>query len=144
MGMYTELSCAFELKKETPEQVIEVLRFMVRTKTEMPRPLPDHSFFGTSRWQMMLGSDSYYFKGQAHSTVLFDDAAVAWFVTIRCNFKNYEHEIERFIDWITPHIDAMDGAFLGYCRYEETEVPTLIYHPNRFFKPDVPESVVDG
>lgn len=143
MGMYTELNCAFELKKGTPQEVIDLLWFMTNNAiVPQPPSLPDHPLFRTSSWQMMLGSDSYYFAGEAHSTVRFEDGVTdTWFVTIRCNLKNYDHEIEHFVDWITPHIDAMEGDFIGYYRYEETEVPTLIYYPNRLFKPDVPESV---
>lgn len=139
--MYTELNCAFGLKEGTPQAVIDILIFMTARGKEPP--LPDHPLFKTERWTFMLQSDSEYFSGDTHSVVRFDDVCCEWHVTIRSNVKNYDGEIEHFFDWITPHIDAFDGDFIGYSRYEETEVPTLIYHPNRFFKPSVPESIAD-
>jgi hypothetical protein len=51
----------------------------------------------------------------------------------------------RVIAGITRYIDAFEGDFIGYSRYEDTEIPTLIYHPGRLFTPKVPSEIAwDG
>ncbi|MCA1800256.1 MAG: hypothetical protein LC650_03090, partial [Actinobacteria bacterium] len=62
--------------------------------------------------------------GETSSSLNYDDIG-GWFLTIRCNLKDYDDEIEKFIDWITPYTDST--GFVGYKRYEQDEEPTLIY-----------------
>lgn len=126
MGMYTEFHFNSELKSNCPTQVIDILRYMLGDKEESPA-LPDHPIFKTDRWRHMLRTDSYYFDADTHSTLRYDDIAEAHFLCIRCNLKNYNGEIEKFVDWIDPYLDKMAGEFLGFSRYEETETPTLLY-----------------
>lgn len=94
---------------------------------EEPTNLPDHPLFDTERWGTMLQCDSYYFVADTYSTFRFDDIGQSWYLCVRCNLKNYDNEIEKFVDWIMPYIDAREGDFLGFSRYETTETPTLIY-----------------
>jgi len=75
----------------------------------------------------MLHCDSYYFDADTHSTLRYDDIIGSYFLCIRSNFKNYDDEIQSFIDWIRPYINKSEGDFLGFWRYEEDEEPTLIY-----------------
>jgi hypothetical protein len=128
MGMYTELHFNAELRPDVPEEVLNVLRVMLGME-DRHVPLPRHPLFETGRWGVMLGMDSYYFDADTHSTLRYDEVAEAHFLCIRCNVKNYEGEIEKFVDWITPYLAKHEGEFLGFSRYEETEEPTLIYMP---------------
>jgi hypothetical protein len=144
MGMFTELNCAFRLEKETPQEIIAILLFMAGM-TDVEPSLPSHPLFATERWSHVLTGtrlDTYTF-GDVHSTVRLDEFDEKYHVTIRSNLKNYQGELEKFLDWITPYMDAMYGDFIGYSRYEETEVPTLLYYPNRSFLPHVPEEITD-
>ena len=127
MGMYTELHFNSELKQDTPESVIKILEFMLGNGEE-PAELPNHELFDTTRWRGMLKGDSYYFDADTHSTLRFDDISKSYYLCVRCNVKNYDDEIEKFIDWVMPNLDKYDGDFLGFSRYEETEEPTLIYY----------------
>lgn len=127
MGMYTEIVYAAELQREAPQQVIDVLAYMVGDSETQPSLLPDHPLFRTARWDIMLRCDSYYFDGDTHSTFRFDDIAGAWVLTVRSNFKNYDGEIDLFVDWLAPHIATAPGTLLGYQRYEESEQPSLIF-----------------
>lgn len=63
MGMYTELIFGCSLRKDTPREVIEILKFMVDKSEfkEFSKPLPDHKFFQTSRWSRLFQWSSYYF-----------------------------------------------------------------------------------
>lgn len=130
MGMYTALHFAAELKKDTPEEVIGVLKLMAEAKVPFsdPENLPDHEFFRTERWRRLFTMDSYYHRADTHCSFRFDDISQAYYLTVTSNIKNYDSEIEKFINWIEPYLEASEGDFLGYSRYEETEQPTLIYH----------------
>lgn len=125
MGMYTELHFNAELKRDAPEQVREILRFMTGgTPTdEPPTDLPDHPLFKTRRWEHMLLCSSYYFPAQVASALVFDQG---WYINVRCNLKNYDDEIGAFLNWVMPYVDAGTEC-LGYYRYEEDDHPTLIY-----------------
>ena len=129
MGMYTELHYNVELIENVPEEVLDVLRHMLYTGEEMlpEPPLPDHALFESDRWHYMLVMDSYYFSGDTHSTLRYDDISKEYTLSIRCNLKNYDNEIEKFIDWIHPYIAKEVGDFLGFWRYEEVNTPTLIF-----------------
>jgi hypothetical protein len=125
MGMYTELHYNAELRKDVPTQVLDALRWMLG-ELDQPVDLPDHPLFKMTRAGFMLRCDSYYFAADTHSTLRLDDIDKQYRICIRCNLKNYEGEIEAFCDWIDPYVDAYDGDFLGFSRYEESEDPELI------------------
>lgn len=118
MGMYTELHLNARLLETTPPEVLDILRYMVGETSVIPKMTPEHPLFSTERWGFMLRCDSYYFAADTHSTLRYDDIAKTNFLCVRTNLKNYDQEIERFVDWITPYLDEFDGEFLGFMRYE--------------------------
>ena len=123
MGMYTELVLGAEI--ENNQDVISIIKYMLGESNVKPQ-LPEHSLFKTDRWKYMLHCDSYYFAGTTHSNLKCDAIlGIRYFLTIRSNLKNYDSEIEKFLDWLCPYIKTY--GFLGYKRYEEFEDPTLIY-----------------
>ena len=126
MGMYTDFCFDAELNGDLPEDVIAVFTFLGDMADGQPA-LPKHSLFETSRWACLGGASSAYFDAQPHYN--FRNEHGSYFVSIRTNFKNYESEIEKFLDWVTPYLNKFEGDFLGFSRYEETEEPTLIYMP---------------
>ena len=130
MGMYTEFHCNAALKADTPPNVIKVLEFMTGQAGKMEPvglEIPDHPLFQCSRWVFMLRCGSAYFDAPTLSIV--EQSWWNWqnVLSIRCSFKNYEGEIEKFCDWIMPYLDKVPGDFLGFSRYEETQTPDLIY-----------------
>lgn len=131
MGMYTELVCAFELESDTPKEVIQILRHMTGQEKELgmdESELPSHPLFGTERWRFMLQSDSYYFPGDTHSRLKIDNlypTKPMYYLTIRCNLKNYDNEIDNLLSWLGRY--TRTTGFIGYKRYEEAEEPTLLY-----------------
>jgi hypothetical protein len=131
MGMYTEFHFNVRLKQNIPDKILNILRYMVSNEPNKydfkPKEIPDHLLFKNSeRWHWMLWVDSYYFAADTISTLRVDDTAKQYFLCVRCNLKNYDNEIENFIDWINPYIDAKSNAFLGFSRYEESEDPEII------------------
>lgn len=124
--MYTEFHFNSALKKNTPNEVIDTLKFMLGETENLVKQ--SHPLFDTERWEYMLRMDSYYFDADTHSTLRFDEIAKQYYLCVRCNLKNYNGEIKKFLDWIFPYLDKMEGEFVGFSRYEEFEEPTLIYY----------------
>lgn len=127
MGMYTEFVLGVDLVRETPKEVIDILDFMITNDLDDNEPiLPDHPLFNTERWRYMLQSDSYYFGGFSNSLIdaprFIEDV---YKLSIRSNLKNYDSEIELFLNWLNPYIETR--GFIGYMRYEEFDDPWLIY-----------------
>lgn len=127
MGMYTELVLGVNLRSDTPENVIDILYYMLAGTCNIIAPeTTDHPLFQTERWRFMLTCDSYYFDGHTDSSMERDDISHEYELNVRTNLKNYDNEIRLFLDFIRPYL-VTDG-FLGYTRYEEDDDPTLIYN----------------
>lgn len=126
MGMYTEFHFNARLRKDVPDDVLAILKGMVQGEDEAPETTPAHPLFATDRWEYMLQCDSYYFAADTRSTLRFDEIGGFHALCIRCNLKNYDGEIQKFIDWIMPYIDEHD-EMLGFYRYEESKQPTLVF-----------------
>jgi hypothetical protein len=129
MGMYTELIFGAELKKETPKEVIEALKYMLGEIETKPTnfPLPD----GRCEW--LFQSASYYFAiNNSVNKMWFDDIDNRWHLSTRSNIKNYEQEIQTFLEWIKPYIDGGSGRRNMYALviYEEDNEPTIYYMEN--------------
>jgi hypothetical protein len=127
VGMYTALHLGIELKSDTPGEVKEILKAMVAGIEPKQTP-PDHPFFKIRGWHWTLVSDSYYFKHQSHVEFKYDTTAKRYFLSVTCNLKNYDEDIEKFLDWLTPYINASPGDWLGYTMYEEDTRPTNIFY----------------
>ena len=91
--------------------------------------MPDHKFFLTSYWSKMLIGDSAYFAYRTNAAVRYDVVAHRWSINVTCNIKD-SGEIQGFLSWLLPHVDAYEGAFLGYIRHEPEDLPQLIYMPS--------------
>ena len=126
--MYTELDFNVELKEDVPEDVVAILNAMASPNFKIiDLPTPPHLFFGTRNWEVLFKMDSYYFKAVTRRSFFIDPIGKQWILNVRSNLENYDSEIEKFIDWIMPYVDAEPGEFLGFYRYEETQTPTLIH-----------------
>lgn len=128
MGMYTELSIGVELKKGTPQQVIDTLEFMVNgpggESLELEAAAVElEAAAGFPLWILRSGG-SYYFDGLPHHQFYYDGSSKSWYLTAANNIKNCEGAWERFLAWLAPHIET-EGYF-GTYRYEEDEIPTLL------------------
>lgn len=121
MGMYTEIFVNCDLKTETPQEVIDVLRAICGSDLSSPvlEGLPD-------RWALLFGNGSFSVPLTCCGSVTFSDIAGHWSLIGKGDIKNYNDEIENFFKWLMPWIDAEEGAFIGYWRYEEDLMPTLV------------------
>ena len=134
MGMYTELVMACELPKDTPEKIINIIKYMLGEIDECPNIIEERDpLFNTTRWRCMLRSSSYSFiKSRATSSLWYDGIAKQYILSIWCNLKNYDEEVDKFLNWIINYTTSY--GFVGYKRYEEFDNPTLIYFENNTVK----------
>jgi len=126
MGMYTEIVFVFTIAKYE-KTVIDILDYLVGNVKEKPSALPDHPFFKCDGWLQIAQGDGYCFEGETQSSFYCDNIFKEYHLTIRANLKNYDSEIEKFLDWIAPYGMNKFDFFRGYMRYEDCDDPTLIY-----------------
>ena len=128
MGMYTELIFSAELKSDLPEQVVNVIQYMCDGKNQ-PDILPEHDFFKTNRWRYLFTMSSCYFVDTISPVFRRDKYDDDWRLSTRSNLKNYDGEIEKFLDWIKQYITGGCGFrnYYAIVCYEEQDEPTIYY-----------------
>ena len=127
--MYTELFISARIVDD--KKVISILKYMIR-EIEEPPELPSHDLFKLAdRWQHMLIGSSYYFVPRSVHLLEYDNIGRYWCFINRSDFKNYDNEIELFIDWIRPYLRDRDGDMFAYSRYEESKEPTIYFCEER-------------
>ena len=126
MGMYTELIFGASFKKDTPDQVIQSIKYMLGERKEKPSdfPLPE----GRCEWLFQSGS-FYFAVDKPVNEFWYDNIKEAWTLSVRGNIKNYAQEIETFLEWVKPYIKKGAGAKNMYAivMYEESEEPQIYY-----------------
>ena len=122
MGMYTALSLGVRLDNEFP-QVTETLSNLIHGN---PVTGQNHPFFATPRGASLLRMDSFYFDYRTHweMDVLEQDVLGCTFLSGVSNIKNYDNEINKFLDWLSPHM--ITTGFIGWTMYEEDDFPTIL------------------
>jgi hypothetical protein len=121
MGMYTEIYVNVDFKKDIPEDFLDCLK-----------KICDKDFLGPiegkpQRWSFLFCDMSYYTPNTCVSNLTYDRTHGFWSLLGKGDIKNYENEIEQFFEWIKPWVEGSPGDFIGYLRYEEEQVPTLIF-----------------
>jgi hypothetical protein len=124
--MYTELVLKCRIKKNVPEDVMNILAYLFDRKSEVekPRGLPKHALFETPRWWGIGGCSSYYHHPEAMSSLY---RGLGTYLFSRSDLKNYDNEIALFLGWLRPYLDHEKGECIGWEWYEEDEKPTLIF-----------------
>ena len=130
MSMYTEIYVKAVLKEDVNINVIDVLKYMLGMDNIELEDLilPNHSLFTTNNWHYMLRSGSYYHVPYVVSLFEYNNISENYYLVVRSDFKNYQGEVEKFFDWISPHVEKDgDKTFIGYSLYEEDDEPRLYY-----------------
>lgn len=124
MGMYTELviKVSFDVGKldKTSRKVLDYLF----GACEEPSELPDHRFFRCPRWKQIGFGSSFYHPDVVKS---YSVQYGSIYLFARTDLKNYDDEIERFIDWVKPIIEQQNGQCIGWSLYEEAATPDLLF-----------------
>lgn len=131
MGQYTQLHFNCKIKKLTLEE-LRLLRIMLEGEKDDEVDnidLPDHPLFSTRRWHFMLRSDSDYFHEDSRRLIQeLEDGN--YYLSVLSNFKNYDDEINQFLDWIQPYIVEPPGSCLGFIEEESGIVDTIFFQIN--------------
>lgn len=125
MGMYTELVLKCRIKENSPDSVKAVINHLF-CSADAPETLPEHPFFGLTRWHCIGGMSSFYHHPEVVNSVPKFDFTDSNYIFSRSDIKNYDGEIEAFIDWIKPYLENEEGECIGWSWYEEDLQPTLI------------------
>lgn len=129
MSMYTEIYVKAVLKEDVNINVIDVLKYMLGMDNIELEDLilPNHSLFTTNNWHYMLRSGSYYHVPYVVSLFEYNNISENYYLVVRSDFKNYQGEIGKFFDWISPHVEKDgDKTFIGYSLYEEDDEPKIV------------------
>lgn len=122
MGTYTELVLKCSIKDDRPQIVHEVLTFLFGKDSEQPTDLPDHPFFKKRGWEAVGRSGSYY---HCPAPTNFYDGK---YLFSRSDFKNYDDEIDSFLEWLKPYLSNAPGKFIGWIFCEQVKEPIFIYN----------------
>lgn len=135
MGYYTEFKCKLKLKKDTPEDVLSILKRVVIQrdlgidralfKTEdVFKPELGHEFFECERWYMLLISNNF---GCVSGGKMYEEKGY-WVLDLHTEFKNYDCEISKFIDWISPFVvGRKKKEYVGWWQGEDMNQRVNVY-----------------
>lgn len=127
MGMYTEFVASMRLEN-VPDDAVNILQFMASgNPLHYQGELPKHPFFRCGRWTYLFSMHSCYFV--PYSVAKFEYFAIGnyYVLIVRSDIKNYDNEIDEFISWVKPWMtDNNPDVVVGYKRYEEDNIPTLL------------------
>lgn len=135
MGMYTEIIFGAWLKEDLPQDVVDTINILVNSNINDIRnfcqlsSVPDHPFFKSERPWLLQSGGSYYFPQVMRAEFKYDKIAKQYSLCFRTNIKNYDDEIEKFLDWIKPYIESGSGEkdFYAIVCYEENSEPDIYY-----------------
>ena len=122
MGMYTEIYVNVDLKKETPQEIIDTFRQLCAGL--QPNGFPERS-------GQLFSNSSYYTPNTEVCSLSYDETSRQWSFLGKGDLKNYSGDVEHFFDWLMPWVDGFPGDFVGYHRYEEDQKPTLVFIPTQ-------------
>lgn len=136
MGTYTELKFRAKLKEQTPKEVVDLLNRVINEKdlghdkqmfntSDVFVPELDHEFFKCERWYMLFLSTNWDYTMQGGK---FYEEKDRWVIDLHTEFKNYNDEINQFVDWISPFIAGRKKKeYLGYWQNEMSSTQVNIY-----------------
>lgn len=129
MGMYTTMILDLTLNKDTPHELIDIIKFLsggLENRFENPielKKFKDHVFFKCKRWAdvgMGLTNHSWYrnwgYSGK--STKLTNNVDGSYHLESISVIKNYDSELENFLDFIHEYV-VHDREVYGWYKYEE-------------------------
>ena len=124
MADVAELFIRFSLRTDTPNDVINILKYMLN-QSECDPVLPTHEFFDKKRWRsIFIGFDDTEIGGKISLLQKAPYLSDGWELCVRSVYKD-RGEIYSFFKWILPYIDETWTTFLGFIRYDTH--PYLIY-----------------
>ena len=127
MGMYTELVLGCSIKNVP--SVITAIHWLLdsgKNKTNRPSILPQGERID---WMFNSGGSYYFGANSGEYKFEYDNISDCYRFNARFNIKNYDNEIQKFLDWLKPYIEQGSGSREWYAAvtYEEDDEPTIYY-----------------
>ena len=121
--MYTEVYVNVDLKKETPNEVLSVLAAMCEDGDKRALDVLDKP----EKWKRLFYDGSFYTPLTSSRNLTYNEHNNSFSLLGKGDIQNREGEIQQFFDWIKPWVVGSPGDFIGYWRYEEDQVPELVF-----------------
>ena len=136
MSGHYDFAMAFDLRPDTPQFVMDVLRFMVGETTAQPNELPEADLFRDEDWRTLFQIDDYYASlpgeygsrlREAYRYGLAGNEVFRNTLSFRCYLLDdtFYTAWWQFAEWVAPHSETT--GCVGYFKEEFAEHPTLIY-----------------
>jgi hypothetical protein len=128
MAPWEELILACNLKSDVPQQVEEILIYLISSLLDElvidleSISIPDHRFFTEFYWEDLLGGSTYYFPGTPYGNLTYDPYLHAYKFTMRTMVRHGDNLVKAFLDWLAPYCETQ--GFVGYTRCDE--IPDVI------------------
>jgi len=133
---------ACDLREDSPQQVVDTLKYMTRSQDYEFDDPPDAEFFEGEDWRTFLTveHEGFMFPGKAyvtfHSAYRYSrpmihggDDVYVYTLSLRCQSGDDGiTDLIDFAEWLAPYSSTQ--GFVGYIIYEGLETPSLIYFRN--------------
>ena len=129
--MYTELIFEAELSKDTPKGLIDAFTTVSRKDTGIEvtsNKLEISKFIEKFDLNMLVNCCSAYFPAQqSFFNMYYNKYSDTYGIFIRSDLKNYEQQINEFLEFIKPYVVMGCGSndIYAYVLYELDEQPTI-------------------
>ena len=128
MGTYSGFVMTSKLRADAPQHVVDILSGLI-ARSEPPEieSPPDHPFFRCARWGQ-IGANLYGWKWPGEPDGFSISQACAgggMDFTVRSIQRNDDREFDKFVDWISPFLDATDGDVIAQMQSEVAYGPTF-------------------
>jgi hypothetical protein len=148
MGDYTDLTLKVNLKVGTPTSVINLIKsplanidknsnvddIVIKERNKFP----DHDLFNESRCFFLLGERKRLDDDERFLSISQLENG-EWCLDCNKSIKNYEGEIELFLDWLSPYVVPQEEC--GTYREHERNIQKISF--NGTFEISEPESEVE-
>ena len=129
--MYTEFIFEAELSKDTPKALIDAFTTVSRKDTGIEitsNKLEISKFIEKFDLNMLVNCCSAYFPAQqSFFNMYYNKYSDTYGIFIRSDLKNYEQQINEFLEFIKPYVVMGCGSndIYAYVLYELDEQPTI-------------------
>jgi len=134
MGNYTRVHIKFKLRSDTPFDVIRFLKDSLVKDENDERPIYNESyvpidapFTKCERWQSFFHGKN--FDESIPESRIWQSHVGIWNIEINSEFKNYDSELEKFIEFIAPYIHGRKiKQFFGWYKLDSD-----VYNNDRYY-----------
>lgn len=130
--MYTELIFGASLKN-IPDDLERALDCVINDNPDITAAAQD--LIDTYSLNKIFWGSSYYFGAHRNTpTFEYDEIGNHWVLSTRANCKNYQEEIEKFLEYIKQYVEYGSGPndIFAYVQYEESDFPTIYSKQGKF------------